>query len=571
MVDIDMEGAASTPATSVHTSPPKKQTPSANTLAIEVETNMPFIMEDDDDMEPVNPLLVSKSLPDEPLPTVSAPPISEKAKGKMRATPDDGLFQVPKQVIPMAKVNLNLIRDDDSDSDGLEIVRPSANFKVGKRDITPKNTTDPSAKALLKLRQMARLQDPQDEKNTRNRRGVVIAPKISSKQLMLDLTRKNRVQIKQAQEEEKELLRLQGKYIPTDAERRKEKETVEDMVEAERLKDLALRELERKEEGNFEDDEDDAEDGDWLEDGEDDIELSGSEDELQEENGEEGNEEILDGLDESDNEVAMLDDNNLETFNAEKMMEDAPYSAQRSPSKKGLVDVEGDEDEELIARARLNTNKKTKRLRAVIEDEEDEAEETQVTSSIASPKKSLPFANMTSAPLPLGLTQMFNDSMESEVIFSTPKKQNVVPPLAGLGTQAAPFGLTQMFESSMEDSPVKSSISKETPSRQRMEALRAEVLDDVSISQIPLNFVGADDRIIGIVSQTQTQMDDGAESAQGHLIRSFQNDYDTELSQTQMTGFPDPTPDQGFVRSFWCHSTTVLTENANPRFNRCRV
>jgi len=530
--DTDMDGTSSTPATSVQDSPTKEvlTTRPVNTDA----EALPFVMEDDDNIMIEGNLTNQHSKP-----TVSEQAnvsskdtmlddgqtsMSEKALGKMRAPPQDAVKPTQSAIKP-PKIDLNVVRDDDSDSDGLEIVRPNANFKIGKKEIKIEEEPKSSVKVMQKLRQLARMQDPHAEAKLRDRRGVVVIPKVSTKQLMEDLSRKNREQIRRAQEEEKDKLRAQGIYIPTDAEREREKEVVEDLVEAERLKDLALQKKERKaamKNGEGSMDEDDEEDGDWMEDVEDDIELSGSEDELIDEAAEDDGESELDSDVDEEIDKGETSGDTANVFNIER-------------------DVSADEDEGEDSAVRLTPAQFTRRqrLRAVVDDEDDESI-TQVPSSMASFKKAVPFANASSEPLPIGLTQMFNGSLESDTILSTPQKQTQSAPLAGLGTQGIPLGLTQMFESSAEENP--SEISTAIMAQQRMNSLRDHDSKDVSVSQIPLNFAGAKGDSVADSPRKSGQTQANADYAQSDVLMASQ------FPHTQMD-IPDPTPDQGFSRS----------------------
>ncbi|KAF3940340.1 hypothetical protein ABW19_dt0201814 [Dactylella cylindrospora] len=502
----------------------------------------PFMIEGDVAMKDSDSPLLEPSIQES---TTTQPAILDKGKGKAKETdaslpeiPIDGklnfLSKQPKTVLPNApkafKVTIpkpSLKPTNDSDSDDLEILPPP--IKAIPKKIA---ASDP----MRDLKQLARLTSP--DKKRKGRPGTAAA--FSHKDWLADLQKKARDQIKADEEERKDALRAQGIYIPTQEEKIKEALIVEDLVEKARQEALEQKEREKRQEARergikLADLTDDSgeDDGDWLE--------SGAEEE--EEAGED-----LSGSEEDEVEVEGSEDEEMASdLEKDKEQPGSPTSAQRpsSPIRLSEVPEMMESDDEPLGNTKAGaTNPRRHRARAVVSDDEEDdrptAQEsiTQVPSSMQSPQKPVPFANMQQASLPLGLTQMFNSSIQSQpdaVASSIENQEATNVPFAGMNAQAPVMGLTQMFESSIGTQDDASKAAN------RMDILRGDIPEDLNISQIPLEPGFRDTQ-----AETQGSLLDLSYS-QSQIQYEPESILETGFGvSTQMSDFPDPTPDTGF-------------------------
>ncbi|KAF3932064.1 hypothetical protein ABW20_dc0105253 [Dactylellina cionopaga] len=526
----DLSSSSLTAASEVEkSSPPSSFTtpPKHKTTAIPVEgeqavEKLPEILKDDNDLPSLEQLMQESYAQKNYI-------NSEKGKGTAKdkdiemldvpANQKLGFSAIPKlETAKLTTTSANVQDTGDSDSDDLEIIRP------------PTTKPAPKSDPLRDLRRFARLNSPESKRKTRFQKGPIRDPNWEQ-----NLVRKAREQIKADEDERKDALRAQGFEVLTEEEKLKEALITDDLVEKARQEAIDQRDRERREEAREKGvrladltDDSDQDDVDWEESGGEngsdaEVELSGSESE---------------GLEEIEDEP-------------EKEIPGTPSSAQRPSSPIQLSDIPQmiESDEEIVESTfTAPLISRRQRARAVVKDDDDDEEDeedskiektesiTQVPSSMASPQKPAPFGNIRAAALPIGLTQMFNASMESEAVPASlePRSQNNAL-FAGIEAQAPVMGLTQMFESSM-DSQVNGSIAQN-----RMDLLRGDIPEDLSISQIPLE-PGIEDT----VAQTQGSLLDLGYS-------QSQIQYEPEsLAQpmmdisTQMSYIPDPTPDMGF-------------------------
>ncbi|KAK6336557.1 hypothetical protein TWF696_002105 [Orbilia brochopaga] len=510
----------SSPPSSSSTSPKKTTAfPEPTTTEITVE-KVDSIITEGDDLPSLEQLMQESYAPKD---------MASLDKGKGKAIEQDvemldvpadrklGFQSIPKNKLakpfPTIVPKLSAQANDDSDSDDLEIMPPPT---------VPAAKPVPKSDPIKDLRRLSKLNSPESKRKGRFGKNVG-APT----DWLADLQRKAREQIKADEEERINELRAQGIEVLTAAD--KEKEMFgEDHVEKARQEARELKERERREEArrrgvHLADLTDDSEnDSDWQEDGDDD-DLSGSDSE-----GSGSGEEDIESEAEDKEEKA-----------------GSPTPGQREPTPVRLSDmpkmIESD-DEDSVERAPA-TAPRRQRARAVVEDDEDEKEDqvegqeptTQVPSTMESPQKPVPFASMQ-ASLPLGLTQMFNSSAEEEGVASSmaESKEDAPGLFAGIKAQAPVMGLTQMFESSMD------SQASDLGAQDRMDMLRGDVPDDLGISQIPLEPLKANTQ-----AQTQGSMLDLAYS-QSQIQYEPESMLQPMDISTQMSDYPDPTPDMGF-------------------------
>ncbi|KAF3929463.1 hypothetical protein AA313_de0209001 [Arthrobotrys entomopaga] len=480
------------------------------------------------------------------------------AKGKERAVDQDvKMVDIPTNrklgfaALPKLKDAQKPVVENDSDSDDLEIIPPPAVTK-------PVLKSDP----LKDLRRIARLDHQETGRTNMRGKGPVRDPNWE-----INLVKKAKEQIKADEEEKKNQLRAQGFDILTEEEKVKEIMVVEDLVDKARQEALEQRERERREEARSKgvrladlSEDSDEDDGSWQ--GSDaEVELSGSED-----------------SDAESEEAADEEMKEVEEIN----VSGTPPSAQRPSSPLRLPESDDEEMGENLSAAPLRSRRQ--RTRAVVKDDDDDDEEeeesntkepvTQVPSSTTtSPQKPAPFSNLQMGGLPIGLTQMFNSSMESDSVPSSmPECNQQNAPFAKFGGQAPVMSLTQMFESSMDSQAVPASVpersQKSAPfgglggkgpvlgltqmfessmgsqadgsmARNRMDQLREDIPDSLNISQIPLENpiqetqIGAQDSLLDLnYSQSQVQYE--PESLVDPIMSANQG-Y-----------IPEPTPDMGF-------------------------
>ncbi|KAF3915073.1 hypothetical protein ABW21_db0206730 [Orbilia brochopaga] len=511
----------SSPPSSLITSPNKVTTIPEPTTTETIVEKVDQIITEGDDLPSLEQLMQESYAP-------KAPTALDKGKGKaldndveMLDVPTDrklGFQSIPKlatnkstKVFPAIVPKLTVQANDDSDSDDLEIIPPPVILAA-----KPTLKSDP----LKDLRRLSKLHSPESK-----RKGRFGKKAEGPTDWLADLQRKAREQIKADERERINELRAQGIEILTDADKEKDMYG-EDHVEKARQEARELKERERREEARrrgvrLADLTDDSEnDSDWQEDGDED--LSGSDSE-----GSGAGEEAAESESEDKEEKA-----------------GSPTPGQREATPIRLSDMpkmmESD-DEDAVERTQAAPRRQ--RARAVVEDDEDEEEEaqesiTQVPSTMESPRKPVPFASMQ-ASLPLGLTQMFNSSVEDEeeeAVASSmvPPKKDAPGPFAGIKAQAPVMGLTQMFESSMD------SQASDSGAQNRMDMLRGDVPDDLGISQIPLEPLKGNTQ-----AETQVSMLDLAYSQSQVQYEPESMLQPMEIS-TQMSDFPDPTPDMGF-------------------------
>ncbi|KAJ6257887.1 hypothetical protein Dda_7676 [Drechslerella dactyloides] len=518
----------SSPPSSFTTSPKKATVVPERTVAETTVEKMDSIITEGDDLPSLEQLMQESYAPKDTAPL-------DKGKGtvvdqdiEMFDVPGDrklGFQSIPKldaskstKAFPTIVPKLSVQANDDSDSDDLEIIPPPA-ITIAK----PVPKSDP----LKDLRRLSKLNSPESKRKGRFGKNAAVPT-----DWLADLQRKAREQIKADEQERVNELRAQGIEVLTEAD--KEKEMFgEDHIEKARQEARELKDRERREEArrrgvHLADLTDDSEnDGDWQEDEGDDDDLSGSDSEGSG-SGEEDVESEAEG---------------------EEQKAGSPTPGQREATPVRLSDMpkmmESD-DEDAVERAPTAAPRR-QRARAVVKDDEDEDEKeeqpealdsiTHVPSSMQSPQKPAPFAGMQ-ASLPLGLTQMFDSSMEAESVPSSlaNPKEDAPGVFAGINPQGPVMGLTQMFESSMD------SQTSDSGAQNRMDMLRQDVPDDLGISQIPLEPLKGNTQM---QAQTQSSMLDLAYS-QSQVQYEPESMLQPMDISTQMSDYPDPTPDMGF-------------------------
>ncbi|RPA98586.1 hypothetical protein L873DRAFT_1790175 [Choiromyces venosus 120613-1] len=426
-----------------------------------------------------------------------------------------------KPVLPPVRVILpKKLADNASDSDSeLEIIKPGDEEKIANSE---------RKKMVDQLRRVKRVKLPVELHGR---------PKLSARELEAELRKKSRQQAIQEREERIEELRAKGVIILTAEEKARTEQQAVDYMEKARKEALTIKRKEKREEnkdGIEKEDatiddigvgQDDEEDGDWLED--DDIVeiLSGSEEEEAGEDEDAAEKEGGDGTvkpnDFSDEEREHDEDKDENEFMG------SPAFSSLYPQDNGLmsptprlsempaayIDEEADEDSDesngdfapFKALKRKAIRKKKSRI---VEEEEDEENDD---NAIESDKKKMAeskipsiFRNKIAQPPPMGMTQLFNG-------------------LSGLSSSAGV------------------SVSPEKV-KERVEALRQDPGEVIPNSQGPLDF-GDDMLDLGFVQEME---DKDSEPIDEPSFPTLDLYYEPS---TQMSSFPDPTQDDGFVKS----------------------
>ncbi|KAK4158522.1 MRC1-like domain-containing protein [Chaetomidium leptoderma] len=456
-------------------------------------------------------------------------------KGKGKATAADPEEQ-PQPTEPPRKRNIRVILpplqantatlslDDDDDDLQVEPTRKSKLDAIFDR--IPLNQSK-APRALQLLRKLAHLDDPDKKATAPSRRGHKLQKQHQEQtmtvgQLQSSLWQRAREQAKLERDRHLDMLKAKGIHVQTAEEREREMQDVENIVakakkEAEEIMDrereAAKAERKTRRDAGEEDplgwdDSDDdeeyqeeVEEEEVVEEGvEADIELSGSDSEL----------------DEDDEEVDL----------AEGMIDDAAeVSETEHPEEK----VGGeDSDEELP-----NSNQVRRRPRkhvTIVTDDEDDAEPLVK----ATPRPKAHFAKSPSVP------NAESPNVPTSVLRSARKTFIPGLPVAG----PAGLGLTQIFAGTMDDSQMGTAAS---PSQPRP-TFDVTAFPDSNFSQTAQE--AAEDMILDSQPTRETQQAE-TQGVQLRFSQSQMHGFDTFLEEnqippTQASQLIEPTQDAGF-------------------------
>ncbi|KAG0130441.1 hypothetical protein HOY82DRAFT_562200 [Tuber indicum] len=425
----------------------------------------------------------------------------DKGKGKAIVSPGRARLVLPPVRVVLPDRPAENASDSDSD---LEIVMPGDEERIANSE---------RKKMVDQLRRVRRVKPPVE---------VHGKPKLSVRELEAELRKKGRQQAMQEREERIEQLRAKGVIILTAEEKAKTEQQAVDYMEKARKEALAIkrREKEEKKDGikkegatidDMDPNEDNEEDGDWLED-EDIVEiLSGSEEDEDEDENEgavkpndfsdEGENGLVDGPGSPEFPSLCPQDNDL--------MSPTPRLSEMPAA---YIDEEAGEDSDesngdfapfkTLKRRAIRKSKS----RIVEEDEDGESEDDTIESEKKIAESKIPsiFRNKIAQAPPVGMTQLFNG-------------------LSGLPPSAEVIA-----------SPGKV--------KERVEALRQDPGEGIPNSQGPLDF-GDDILDLGLVEK---RGDKDSEPIEEPSFPALDLYYEPS---TQMSSFPDPTQDDGFVRS----------------------
>ncbi len=340
-------------------------------------------------------------------------------KGKSNATPVDEPTQAATQPIkttnkPRArpiqvrwsKQDAIIARGADSDSD-LEIVTSKSKSKKFAAFETLPQRRSRETNSHLILRSLAHIRTsiPNDKHTYKN-----------AAQMEAQLRRAARIQVQREREEKLEELKSRGIFCQTAEERQKEQQEVEDLVDKARVEGAEIHRREKEKakkdrtfvKDELDDDESDDEDDADFEDENEDIygHVSGSEEEIDEDRGDDpegGIERVGDSA--NSEEAGMID-----------------QEADEAESEEGSEDGQsGDEDDDKPEDIPLSRSPGRSRRKLVLSDEEDDEEDVAQHASspqnaktpqsvLRSARKIIPGLQM-SDDLPIGLTQAFAATM----------------------------------------------------------------------------------------------------------------------------------------------------------------
>ncbi|KAJ1326601.1 mediator of replication checkpoint protein 1 [Microdochium nivale] len=416
----------------------------------------------------------------------------------------------PRQVrVKMPAVQANLMTIDSDDE--LEIVstKPNTIDELLKKLPAKKDESSTSMTALMRL---ANLSSPPRGPG-RGRRTV---PSISAAELQNSLVQRARAQAKIERDRRLEELRAKGIHIQTDEERERQREEVEDMVAKARqeVEEIMQREREevkkerkeKKANGEvdplaWDDSDNDSYDGsdNGSDGGElDEVELSGSE----EEGDDDDNTGSADELSAGEGSANLKDEAVV------------PAALFEDQAKESAAEDEDEETESVMQTPAPKPRRSRKQLQIVSDDEDDAID--------ATPRLK---ANVLQSPSDRAIV---SPKVPTSVLRSATK--TFIPGLPIAAARPAGLGMTQMFAGTMDDSQVDNAASGSP-----MEFLPS--FENFPDSQFSATAEEADDDSNMVLNSQPTQ--------QATLTRGETQTQGVQLhfSQSQMHGFDSLIPD----------------------------
>ncbi|KAK0708759.1 MRC1-like domain-containing protein [Apiosordaria backusii] len=420
--------------------------------------------------------------------------------------------------LPVQANTANMSVDDDDDD--LQIEKPSKIDEIFAR-INPNQNKEP--KAMLNLRRLAQLDDPDKKAGpvpTKQKFQQHQKPAMTVGELQMNLMQRAKAQAKLERERHLETLRSKGIVVMTAEEREKEEQEVEDIVakarrEAEEImereREDAKMERKKKREENGEDpldwDDSDYDGESWVgEDEEKEIELSGSEEENEDE-------------DEEMEEGGVLIDGAAEESGDEDAEE---------------VKVPNSDDEDgLPTSTSKQARRRARKQTAVLSDDDEEVDEG-VVKATPNPKKIL-------AKSP-SVRQQTSPSVPTSVLRSATKTFIPGLPVAG----PAGLGLTQIFQGTMDDSQMGPTPA-DSPTQPRP-TFDMGVFPDSQFSQ------SVQEPAEDVIMNSQPAAGEQEAETQGIQIQFSQSQVhgfdsflrDDTFEATQASELIEPTQDSGF-------------------------
>ena len=385
---------------------------------------------------------------------------AEAEKGEGIAQPSPIMQPPPARVAKQIRVlnpkitaRASMSADDDSDDD-LEIVKRKPIKTKKDMDEIFKNVPakkEAESGGMHALRLLANLTSP--SKNQTNSRLAKNARSINQAELTMTLQQKARQQAAREREEKMNELRAKGVHIPTKEEKEAEQNEVIDLVARAREENARIRKKERKAQklANIEagivdllDDSEDSEgeDEDWDEDvsrkreveapesdeeADDEIELSGSEDEEMDGNSDAGEDDIIDDAaceSENDEDEEMGDAESADFINDNDEDDDVaptlPSAAFRRKSRKSQIvdsDDEADQADDITPTISVQNTPRPAAHKTPGSNRFLVKSPAVPTSVLRSATKNFIPGIPVNGAVGLGLTQIFAGTMDSQADF----------------------------------------------------------------------------------------------------------------------------------------------------------
>jgi mediator of replication checkpoint protein 1 len=488
----------------------------------------------------------------------SSPPMRlDKGKGKAI---DEALAAPEESKKPMftqrpVRIRLPKVSDrkstmaNDSDSD-LEIVSAKAPALKKKLDSMFDRVPVKQAKehSFHTLRMLAHVTSPGKQHFGKNKK-----PSMTPTGMQVSLQQLARQQAAREKEEKLEVLRAKGIIIQTAEEREMEIAEVEDLVakarrEGEEImkREKAEAKKERKDNGEA-DPLGESSDEDWEEDRQEldeELFVSGSEDEDEKQSGDDASGEEEDEENEED-EMALDGEDHATTnplFDNEAAESEEDEDEDDLPVNEEMAeDGDVDEDDE----EQLPLKQKTRRARKsnVISDDEEDDDVNMQSPSVA----------RTDSPLQL---QTESPVAPNSVLRSGTK--TFIPGVTVAGP--AGLGLTQIFAGTMDDSQIASfepSQTPSTPESPQMDSKQASLgfLRRLAVPELPpfIPTMEEDTQDTNMDSQSQLShvpesqpMDSMTQGIQLNFSQSQVHEFDSLVQDSQLSPFPEATQDVGF-------------------------
>jgi mediator of replication checkpoint protein 1 len=532
------------------TPPTSPVSPAEDGTKFEAPAGLPGIQqqEDEDGSLPTFEEMITQ-LPSSP------PPRLDKGKGKAI---EEAISEPPKvfkkpvfkqrpiRVRPPKIADRTVSPMDDSDSD-LEIVSETPVLRKKLESIFDRVPAkmEKESRPIHVLRMFA-MKSPGKQNAGRNKK-----PSMTATELQVSLQQRARQQAAREKEERLEALRAKGVHVQTTEEREREMADVDDILARARREDeelmkreKAAAKKERKENGEVDPLGDSSDDEDYEEgkEGEqEELSVSGSEDEMEEvASGEEEN--SSEEEDEEEDESMALDTGSApsnpmfdnEADESENEESEADLSINEENAEDGDVD---EDDEERDHEWPIKQKNRRSRNAHVISDDEDEDEENVDQPTPQQPQTASPAQLHSESPM-----------VPNSVLRSATK--TFIPGLTVAGP--AGLGLTQIFAGTMDESQMDP--FEASPSAQNTGPDALAFLRQVSAPELPpfiptlaedTQDINMDASQLSHVPESQPN-DSETQGIELNFTQSQIHGFDTLVQDTQMSQFPEATQDVGF-------------------------
>ncbi|MCJ1249527.1 hypothetical protein MMC30_006753 [Trapelia coarctata] len=474
------------------------------------EESLQFRAYEEDDLPSIQDIM---NAPSQPL---------DKGKGKadegdpadlpqaLPKTKKPAFTQPPIRVRPPKHPNSGLNLDSEPD-DILEII-PMNKSRRRKLDIFDKVPTKKitEGRSLQTLRALAHLTSP-SKQNDKSRASM------TSVEMNVSLHRRARQQAAEVRAERIQDARNRGFVIQTAEERHRDQAEVEDLLEKARQEGAELRKKEkdatkqeRKENGLDDETSDDDEDYCDADEPSAELEVSGSEDEADDEAQE------IDSAEESNDDEGEEEDMDAGVASTQNLIENEASEDSHGSESQDEVYHETDEDE-IEDQLPVVSSRRRPRASRVLDDDDIEDEEERGVLNVSPQKARNPFAPQLpgSDEAPMGLTQAFAATMAEtqtqtyDDMEGLEDEQDSLAFLRGMPDPDFPMGDSDLPKTVVPDSQIRVALTRDNT--------------NLETQGLELHF-----------SQSQIEHDTSPRPSQ------------LPPSATQLSEIPDPTQDAGF-------------------------